>query len=681
VSLIAELKRRKVFKVGVAYLVVAWLAVQAASIAFPAFEAPPWALRVFIFVSLLGFPIALVASWALENTSDGLRVDPAGIGSKRIFAIAGLLVVLAVAWYFKGQPSWRAAGSGPRALAVLPFASLGQDADSSGMAGGLHDTLITQLSKLKGLEVRSRTSVMKYKDWNGGLKPIARELGVAVVLEGSVQHHGNRTVVNAQLIDALTDAHLWAETFDRTGDDLFALQAEIAQKVAESLSVALSPEERKVLTEAPTENREAYALYIEGRRLVTQGEGPLSNQERENVRQRGTALLESAVAKDPRFALAWSSLARAYASTAWDTSTGDYRAFADQARRAAERAIAFGADLPEAHFARGTVALQLDFDFPLALRELEVATSAAPGIAEFQSRLCVAYRYSDRFEDSARSCRKALALDPTEFAYAANLRAALIRLRRMDEVLALARESAALQPGEYYAASLPAKYESMMRADMAPLANYLRTLDPKLRKGPDYHHDAWDVGVSQGDYAASLAALDAPHEELDDVAGFQRGDVLRWSGRDDDARAAYAASRDERMASLAGERDPYVEAIARAQLAQALGRLGDAAGARENIAKAEQLWGYAREPSDGAHTWFSLLPAHIALGDFNAACAKVKVLVEGPTEYPAGRIWLSGRLAELHRQPCFRALMQANGVDVNREPFAMNRAVAAAPAP
>jgi TolB-like protein len=270
------------------------------------------------------------------------------------------------------------AATRPRSLAVLPFASPGEDAESNALAGGLHDTLITQLSKLNGLEVRSRTSVMKFKDWTGGLKPIAQELAVNVVLEGTVQRQGNRAVVNAQLIDARTDAHLWAETFDRTSDDVFALQAEIAQRVVQSLEVALSPQERKVLTEAPTENRAAYALFVQAQRELNEGQVSIPEAQNEARRKRGAEMLEKAVAADPKFALAWAALSRAYATLAWDTMYGDYRAYGDKARAAAERAVALGADLPEAHFASGSVAMQLDLDFPRAMREFELAVRGAP---------------------------------------------------------------------------------------------------------------------------------------------------------------------------------------------------------------------------------------------------------------------------------------------------------------
>ena len=678
--LIAELKRRNVFKVGAAYVVVAWLVVQAASIAFPAFEAPPWALRVFIFVLLLGFPVALVIAWLLQLTPDGVRVEHAAAGSKRLYAIAAVLAAVAIGWFYRGQEVPPEPTGSPHSIAVLPFTSLGEDADSTGLAGGLHDTLITQLSKLKGLEVRSRTSVMKYKDWSGGLKSIADELAVEVLLEGSVQRIGNRTVVNAQLIDARTDAHLWAETIDRTSDDLFALQSEIAQRVVSELRIALSPSERKALSEAPTQDREAYALLVQGQRIVADALLPMSELEREAERKRGVALLEAAVARDPAFTLAWAALSDAYAQIAWDTRFSDMHSYAAKARAAAQKALALGADLPEARYARGNVALRLDFDFPLAVRELEYATAQLPGNADFQQTLGVAYRYSGRWADSARAHRRALDLDPTSVRAAFTVYTALLALGKTDELRTLAARMAALYPDDYGTARMVARTEAWTRADLAPLIDFVRSSATDFPTNTDVIEDRWLVGMAIGDYAAALAAIEgAPVDAVPDLARTMRGDALRWLGRDEEARTAYAAERDAMLALLGADRDPYVEATLRAQLAYAQARLGDRDAARRNIAKADALWGVAREPSDGGRIWYRLMRALVALGDHEEAIAKLTILAEPPSFYPAAVIWTGWETAELHQHAAFRDLMRRHGVDVEREPFAFNRAGAAGP--
>ena len=703
-SLLRELRRRNVIRMAGLYLVGAWLVVQVASTLLPVFEAPPWVLKVVVWVAAVGFVAALIFAWVFELTPDGLRRDAdvppeqsiAHATGRRMDRIIIVLLAAALGYFvvdkfvLNRSTAPKVAASAdtresqaqrPRALAVLPFASLGQDADSSGLAGGLHDTLITQLSKLKGLEVRSRTSVMKFKDWSGGLKPIAQELAVAVVLEGTVQHQGKRTVVNAQLIDAQTDAHLWAETFDRTSDDLFALQAEIAQRVAEELSVALSPQERKALSQAPTENREAYALYVQGQRAVGDSYVGLSEQDYLASLQRGAGMLENAVAADPKFALAWASIARTYATIAWSSRFADYKTASDKARSAAARAVALGADLPEAHFARGIVAMQLDFEFPQALREFELAAQAAPNNALYQSRLCVAYGFNRRFADATRSCFSAVALDPVEPFYRELLVTALLRERRMDDALKAAREDASAHPHDYLAASRPANVEAIMRADLAPVAEFLRDHGRNFQPNPAMTGDLWVTRVAAGDYAGALAAIDeTPMEAHPDAAPTLRADALRLLGRSEEANAAYAAVRDESSAFLQSRHDVYIDALAHARVAYAQARLGDSEAARRSIEGAERTWDYKRDPMSGASIWWMLIQVHAALGDYDAALAKAKALVENPSEYPAGALWIWRQPAELHGHPGFRALMQAHGVDVSKEPFAFNRAPPAAKA-
>jgi TolB-like protein/Flp pilus assembly protein TadD len=678
VSLIAELQRRSVFKVGAAYLVVAWLAAQAAGLAFPVFEAPAWALRVFIFVLALGFPVALVLAWALEVTPEGIKVEAAPTGNKRVLGTAGALGLLAVAWFLFGVPAVRmgegGASDGPRSLAVLPFAALGSDAESTGLAGGLHDTLITQLSRIKGLEVRSRTSVMKYKDWSGGLKPIAEELGVAVVLEGSVQRIGNRTVVNAQLIDARTDAHLWAETIDRSGDDLFALQADIAQRVAKALEIALSPAETQALTVAPTEDKEAYALFVEGMRVLNESGRGLNEQMREAMRLQAASVFEAAVARDPQFALAWATLARVYASIAWDTRVLSYAEYAAKTRAAAERAVALGPTLPEARMARGTVALQLEFDFPRAVQELTAAAEGMPSSAEVHERLGLALLYSGRWQDAAQAYERALALDPSGAYYYTGVRDALIGLRRFDDARALAKRVAVSLPGDYDAARQPAIVEAWASGDISPLLAFVRSASAGFRAHPAATFDQWYAAYVTGDFAAALAVLDrsidiARPDEFDLV----RADSLMKLGRVDEAKAHYAQTRDARLKELASPRDPYVEALSRVRLAYALAQLGDARAARENAAAADRLWGVARDPADGSRVWFQIAQVHVALGDHDEALRIITHLVEESSFLPAGRLWMEERFAELHADPRFIALMKKHGVDTSNEPFAFNR--------
>ena len=257
-SLIAELQRRKVFKVGAAYLVVAWLAVQAASITFPTFEAPLWALRVFILVALLGFPLALVMAWVFDATPEGMKFDPDVSGSKRVFAGAALLIVLALAWYFHGQMAFRQGPASPPAtanaatarpkldatsIAVLPFVDMSQLKDQEYFSDGLSEELLNLLAQLPQLRVIARTSSFSFKGKEVDVATIARTLNVANVLEGSVRKSGNTLRITAQLIRASDSSHLWSQTYDRELTDVFKVQDEIAGAVVAALKLQLLPDQ------------------------------------------------------------------------------------------------------------------------------------------------------------------------------------------------------------------------------------------------------------------------------------------------------------------------------------------------------------------------------------------------------------------------------------------------------
>ncbi len=670
-SLFDELKRRNVFKVGAAYLVVGWLIIEVASTVAPHLNLPEWAPRFITFIVMLGFPIALVLAWIFDMTPDGVRITAGRTGNRRFYSIVGVFAVAALGWflYKPVQNSAVPADGAPPSLAVLPFAALSQDPDTVGLAGGLHDTLITQLSRLKGLEVRSRTSVMRYQDWTGGLRMIAEELGVSVILEGSVQRLGNRTVVNTQLIDARSDAHLWAETFDLTNDDLFALQADIAQRVAAALQVALTADERSTLTTAPTEDQEAYALYLQGLRFLYAGEYA-EEAEREEAYARAVEVFEAAVERDPEFALAWAMLARAYATIAWGSSIADYREMSTKARRAAEAAVSLGSHLAEARYARGIVALQLDFDFERAEREIRAAIEGMPSSADMHARLGLVLVYLGRWKEGVAAARKAVELEPTSIGAMRGLQQLLMSQQAWDEARELSRRVATMNPGNYGVARLLPELESIVAGDLAPMGLFLRSATAGYRPNPALTADRVLVAVAQGAWSGALAVIDAAGPDAQpDPRGVTRAWVLLGVGRTEDARVALEGARDFIQGRLRADRDPYIEAMLRSGLARVLAHLGDVAGAHENIARADALWGYAREPADGGTVALNIAVAHVALSELDAAVAQLRPLIERPSYFPAQRLWLMAELAPLHQHQPFLALMRANGVDVTRSPF------------
>jgi TolB-like protein/Tfp pilus assembly protein PilF len=318
-NLIEELKRRKVFKVGAAYLVVAWLAVQAASIAFPAFEAPPWALRVFILLALLGFPLAVVMAWVFETSPEGVHFDPVRAGTKRIVAVAVALAALALAWFFYGQasvhPGEKAVpiaeagtkappaepAADPKSIAVLAFTDLSPKHDQDYFSDGVSEEILNALVRVQDLKVAGRTSSFYYKGKNTDLREIGKALGVAHVLEGSVRTQGDKVRITAQLIRATDGIHLWSKTFDGTLDDVFKLQDQVARAIVDELKPVLEGNQQTQLVAQATDDPVAYQLYLKASELL--------NKRDYLHAQDAVDWLEEALRRDPKFVRAQSQLA------------------------------------------------------------------------------------------------------------------------------------------------------------------------------------------------------------------------------------------------------------------------------------------------------------------------------------------------------------------------------------
>src|SRR5256886_10606145 len=274
----AELRRRNVYKVAVAYAVVGWVIAQIATQIFPFLEIPNWIVRLVIILIAIGFPIALVIAWAFEITPQGIErtevadTMPVAPGQKKhawiYVAIVG--AVLSIGLFFLGRYGFRNATSSSselpaKSIAVLPFDNLSRDPDNAFFAEGVQDEILTRLAKVADLKVIARTSTQKFKSAPTDLREIAKQLGALNILEGSVQKVNDQVRVNVQLINALTNAHLWAEIYDRKLTDIFAVESDIAKNVTENLKARLNDRAEEVLAARPTENPEAHELYLKGR--------------------------------------------------------------------------------------------------------------------------------------------------------------------------------------------------------------------------------------------------------------------------------------------------------------------------------------------------------------------------------------------------------------------------------
>jgi TolB-like protein/Flp pilus assembly protein TadD len=358
-GLFRELGRRNVYRVGIAYLVVAWLVMQVVSVLVPLLEVPDWVGRAVLVLLLAGFPVALIIAWAFELTPEGLRrtptltagevTPPARLSRKWDFVIIGALVAaLGITLWSQrdvDSASRRLVEDRAPSIGVLPFVNLSSDPEQDYFSDGLAEELLNALAKLEGLQVASRTSSFLYKNSEDDVQTIAAQLDVDNVLEGSVRKAGDQIRVTAQLIDAATGFHLWSEVFDRELDDIFAIQEEIAESVASALSVTLGVGDRERMS-GGTQNVEAFDHYLQALALLNE----LGNAETVE----GIDHLERAVDLDPSYADAWSLLSLAYMQAAYMV-TGDFEGAKRRATDTAETALALDANLAAAHAALGNV--------------------------------------------------------------------------------------------------------------------------------------------------------------------------------------------------------------------------------------------------------------------------------------------------------------------------------------
>ena len=403
-----EIKRRKVYRVAAAYVVVAGGAIQIASAVFPAWELPSWALRLVIVLLLIGFPISLILAWALEVTPEGIRTTPTPPSAPRrkrnVIALLSLGVIVSVAAGVFLLPR-ASARKIDKSIAVLPFENFSDDKENAFFADGIQDDILTNLSKISDLKVISRTSVMGYRGKQKNVREIGKALGVSTILEGSVRKAGNRVRVNVQLIDARNDEHIWAQDYDRDLTDVFAIQTDLAQKIAHELRAKLSPGEKAQMTRKPTENGEAYLAFVQALPLHRQVEDTDKLLQAEQLYERALEL-------DPKFALAAAQLSRL---ESWIYRSHDpAQARREKARSLAERAIQLQPDCAEGHLALGFSYYYGDRDYENAMKEFVIAQRGLPNEAEVYLAIGAIQRRQGKWKESNANLEKAASLSPND---------------------------------------------------------------------------------------------------------------------------------------------------------------------------------------------------------------------------------------------------------------------------
>jgi TolB-like protein/Tfp pilus assembly protein PilF len=449
----AELKRRNVYKVAVAYAVAGWALAQGIAQVFPVFDIPNWVVRLIVLLIVIGFPIGLVLAWAFELTPEGIKrtedVDLIAQGQSRhrtwIYVVL-ISAAISIGLFFLGRYTVLKQGSGrspEKSIAVLPFENLSRDPDNAYFTEGVQEEILTRLAKVSDLKVIARTSTQRYKSAPENLSQIGAQLGVAHILEGTVQRVAENVRVSVQLINAADEAHLWAETYDRKLTDIFAVESEIAKTIADTLRARLSDPEQHAITARPTENAEAYQLYLKGRYFWNKRTGA--------GLKKAIDYFNQAIGKDPNYALAYAGLADGYGLLSGFGAASPKDSW-PQAKAAAKKALELDNTLGEAHASLAQALFAYDFNFAEANREFRRAIELSPNYA-------TAHQWYGQgglaplgqFEDAIAEMKRALELDPLSVIINADLGSVLCSARHYDEAIEQLRKTIEMDPRFYYA--------------------------------------------------------------------------------------------------------------------------------------------------------------------------------------------------------------------------------------
>src|SRR5881394_3279940 len=454
-SFFAELKRRNVYKVAIAYGVVAWLLIQVATQVFPFFEIPNWVVRLVVLVIIAGFPIAVVIAWAFELTPEGLKRTeiadakyPLGRSPKRawiyIVIIAG---AISVGIFFLGRytsPKPREANELPgKSIGVLPFVDLSQAKDQEYFCDGISEEILDALAKIEGLRVVARTSSFSFKGKNANASEVGKKLNVENVLEGSLRREGNRIRISAQLVNARNGFHLWSQTYERELKGVFALQDEITRSIVDALKI-------KLAISLPTHeqrNTEAYDLYLRGEYEFRQAESSLTA----DAYDRADAFYRQALAGDPNFAEAAAELARSRLSRHWFVSPLA-PAELEEVKSLIDRALVVAPNSPEAHSALGLFFYWGHRQYEMALAEFNRTLELQPNSADARASCAYVYRRRGEWERALADSQRAEELDPRDAKIPTNIGVSYTALRQWKDAESAELRALAIDPHNTLAA-------------------------------------------------------------------------------------------------------------------------------------------------------------------------------------------------------------------------------------
>ncbi len=639
----AELKRRNVYKVAVAYAVVAWLLIQVATQVFPFFEIPNWAVEMVVVAMVIGFPIALALAWAFELTPEGIKREKEidRRVSRKTGRMLTVLIVVAAAgaaglMAFRLLHSQQATEQGRqpaptaeidrKSIAVLPFENLSEEKANAYFTDGIQDEILTRLAKIADLKVISRTSTQHYKSAPENLPEIARQLGVAHILEGSVQKSGDAVRVNVQLIKAATDSHLWADSFDRKLTDIFAVESDIAKAIADQLRVHLTGREEQVMAAKPTDNAAAYDAYLRGLAYTLRTQNTPANY------LGAQKYLREAVRLDPKFALAWALLSYVDARGYHTTNIQPTIALRNEAEQAMETALTLDPNLGEGWIAKGYYQYGCVEDFESAARCYEQAWQFLPNSSQVRLSLALLARDQGQWERAEWYFAEAEKLDPRNLNLLTRHAQFYITLRHFPEALRKLDQILEIVPDDIDALVEKGAI-AQAQGDLPQAASLLASLWPAAGDPTGWEQVSYQA-ILERHPAKVISRLKELLTKPDPNIGYLNGELRFWlgwaqevGGDNDAAKETWRQARAELEALLNDQPENWALLD---DLALTTASLGDKATAFALVERAMVLNPIEKQAANGMQALETLARVATRVGEPDRAIAILEKILSRP---------------------------------------------------
>jgi TolB-like protein/Flp pilus assembly protein TadD len=652
-----ELKRRKVYRVAIAYIVASWALAQGLAQVLPVFEISNSRIRPVIVLLLIGFPVALVLAWVFDVTPQGIQATPTpstGMNRRRniiTLIVVGILISAAAGFFLLPRASARKID---KSIAVLPFQNLSDEKENAYFADGVQDDVLTNLSKIGDLKVISRMSVMSYRgDGSRNAREIGKALGVGTLLEGSVRRVGNRVRVSVQLIDAENDQHLWAEDYDRDLTDVFAIQTDLARKIASALQAKLSPNEIARLDRQPTNDSDAYLLYVQAHDYANR-----PDRLRETS-LKAEELYEQTIKLDPNFALAFAGLS---AVESWMYHAYEpIAARREKARLNADEVLRLQPDLPEGHLALGYSYYYGDRDYQRALTEFEIARRDLPNEADAYSAIAAIQRRQGKWTESTANFEKSASLDPKNASVLFNFGINYMAQRDFETAGQLFDRAIAADPHSFAAHGMKSALAIAWKGDVGFAESQLASVPPGF--DPDGLVTAARIWVLtlQRKFAEALPILEQFRGEI--LTYPERGpcpkpflEGLLYSRLGDNEKA-HAAFEQAKIVAERLVRDAPDDPGRHAELGAVLAGLGKKEDAVNEGKKAVELLPESQDAFDGPQATAALAEIYAWVGEHDEAIRLLEHLLTVPGGLTVPTIKLDPVWDPLRQDPRFQALI------------------------